>query len=326
MNNAVVVPDSISPSTQNTNARKQGNTAETSFADTLDECINETSAGENSSVENADSIKEQAEDLVSELVTMETILAELKGKLSSFFDMNNIPKDPQVEIGYDEALDEITVTSEERGDTKRIAELINGDSKLKEEVKSSMAKAQELVTLADHLFKYQDYLESLEEEPPKVVGLVYGSKASVSTDRPLDANQDVYAGADAEAAESKELNELFEKIKELMMMVFLQLDPEEEEEKKTKAEARNDNGAVDEPKTEGEEETDSLTAYQQLLLSIERTRAAAMFNNGNDKNKYAMAIESYSMKMYREETAENSNSLNNIEDAEENAESQAVKV
>jgi hypothetical protein len=324
MNNAVVVSDSISPSTQTANAQRQGYTAETSFADTLDEVMNEVSEAEKSSTENDGYIKEQAEELVSQLVTMESILQELKGTLSGFFDANGLPKDPPVELGYDAVSDEITVKGD-REDTDRIAELINGDSELKEELKASLDKAQMLVTIADNIFKYKDYMDSLEEPPP-TVGLIYGTKTSVTTDRPLGAAQEIYEAADAEAAESEELNKLFEKIKELMLMVFLQLDPEEEEEKKTRAAARDDNGASEEAADDVDEnadETDALTSYQQLMLSIERTRAAAIFNHGTDKNKYAMAIESYSMKMYREEEAENKNSLNNIdtEDAEDASDS-----
>jgi len=317
MNNAVVVSDSISPSTQAARAHGQGYTAETSFADTLDEVMDEVSEAEKTSTEDTDDIKGRAEDLVSEFVTMESILSELQGKLDALFKANDIERYPPVEIGYDSVNDMITVSNEERQDTNEIADLINGNSKLKEDFKNTLDKAQELVTLADNLFKYNDYLNSLKEEPPKVVGLLYGHQSSVMTDKPFRGAEAPVEPGESEPAESDELDELFAKIKEMMLMVFLQLDPEEEEEKKAEAASRDDNGASDDAKDEPTaEEKDALTAYQELLMSIERTRDAAMFKYGSDKNKYAMAIESYTMKAHREDTSESNNALNNFEEDE----------
>jgi len=286
MNNAVVVNDSISPSAQNTNTTKQGNTAGTSFKDTFDNCVKEVEETEkNSSSESC--VKNQAENLVSELVTMETIMNDLKGVLSGFFDKNNIPKDPPVEFGYNEAEDKITVKGD-RSDTDRISELINSNDELKEGVKSALVKAQDLITLADNLKKYQKYMDSLKEPPPEV-GLVYGTTAAFATTSDVVVEE---ASASESSTESDEMDEIFAEIRYLMTLLFIHKDPEEDEEEKS--------GEGDDSVTEGDMKTEQDTyanEYTKLLKAIARASENAIDMFGTDKNKYSLAIESYSEAM-----------------------------
>jgi len=274
--------------------RKQSSGAsETSF----DKPMNEAAGGSEGDVKVGsaeDILKEKGKNLVSKLETMETIMADLEASLDGLFKANNIEKDPPLEFHYNESDNEIVVSGD-REDIRDITELVNSDPELKAEMKESIEKAQNLAKLAENVKKYQEYLGSLEGPLPEV-GLSYGMSTAFTVKSAETEDKGEEAG---EVSGDKETNEIFERIKELMLMTFIQLDPEEEEKKKS-AKA-DDNGASDEA-AKTDKENNGANEFAKLKRQIEAARQDALAMYGTDKNKYSMAIESYTIHMKDEET------------------------
>jgi len=107
-----------------------------------------------------------------------------------------------------------------------------------------------------------------------------------------------------------------------MLMLFIKEDPEEEEEQE---EEESSNGATEEA-SEADEKEDGVTLLERMVKQIEAARQDALAMYGTDKNKYAMAIESYTAHMKDEEEKSQQTALQQEKEAEKESETAAEAV
>ena len=273
MNIHSTAADSITPSTQQAGACKQRVPASVSFGDTLRRCMETENVPVNYSAETG-GIKERAENLVSELETMQTVMGDLQSFLGDFFSKNGLPKDPPVTLGYDKESGEVTVSGE-REDADRIRSLINSDDQLKSGVIHALDKAEILVALTNNLNPEKN---NQTDSADVSVNLVFGSRAAFDSSESIRQSQLL---GSKEYSEDSELAELFDTISHMLLMLFINKDPDEEETE----EARDTNGAADEVSAD---ENSGAEEYKRLLMEVERSRQRAMFLFGTSSDRHTL--------------------------------------
>jgi hypothetical protein len=170
MNNAFMVSDSISPSTQNVSFELKNSEPTKSFQQILFELHQngEISFDESDLDQGLLSIK--GSRLI--LPTAENVAAlsdGLQSILDSLFAENGLSKNPPIEINYSYSTNKVEVTGD-RSDTAEIASLINSNSEIKEYVRSFLAISGHFVNIQESLKFQQEYMAS---ENPQAVADKY---------------------------------------------------------------------------------------------------------------------------------------------------------
>jgi hypothetical protein len=142
--------------------------------------------------------------------------------------------------------------------------------------------------------------------------------SSSATDRLRD---DVSFEADhTESDEAQsEIDDIFVRINELLMLKYLLKYTGEEEEEDDQSDESGESGIVDE--SSATEEDEARYEYTKILREIERTKEEALERLGTDKNRYALAIEAYNKVQQTDGNSSGKIQINNsvLESAEENS-------
>ncbi|PLX65923.1 MAG: hypothetical protein C0603_13185 [Denitrovibrio sp.] len=134
MNNAFMVNDSISPSTQNKCCCKNSDTSDVfgnmfnSFLDSSDAEFSMTK------IEISGTVMSNEELSLPDMENLEEVTERLQYLMDLMFVRNDIPTDPPVEIEYSYTRTEITVKGD-REDINQISQLMNDNKEIKDEVK-----------------------------------------------------------------------------------------------------------------------------------------------------------------------------------------------
>lgn len=298
MINDYMVGSNYSPSTQISNYSYQKTVTTVTYQRTEMAVSDSTSTESTSGASTTRGSLFELEEIT--LPTPENLMektSQLYERLDSFFEKNGIQKDPPINIDYSYSSNKVEITST-REDAEEIEKLINEDPELKEEVRSVLAMASHVIAISESVTFQEEYRNS--SNPEAVVGkyshLFNGSQRTHECSLNYGENvTEEYAKAQEEMEEA-EREEFFDKIQYLLLMAYIQEDPEEEEEEGSQVDSET--GVAKDGETVDQE--DPEYQYMKLRQEIKRVQEEALEMHGNDKNKYAMAIESYTMQMKRE--------------------------
>jgi len=258
------------------------------------------------------SIMEDYAPILTNLEDLNDLITSFTGTLSSFFDQNNIPKDPPLEFAYDSENDNIVVKGK-REDTEAICQLINSDKDIKDSIINILDIGGQIVDKACSTLQKEGGNEG--EGRSRGVSLIFGNMMSVASEKAYSTDEIQALGESAEDSEK----EMFDRIKYLLTLLFIHKNPEEDESEEAK---NTENGGTEVNETVSED--DPIARYTKLLKEIARARELALEQNGSDKNKYALAIESYSTAMKNETNGADKILMNGDAVNEETTDAQAI--
>lgn len=326
MNYSCVVNDSTAPSTQNVNTSKK-QTVSTSFSQIYSDTVAEKSGGQAASPTGLGFLGEKL--LLPNAQTLGELSSGLKNSLDELFSENGISNDPPVELAYNYNTNEVEVSGD-RDDTDQISQLINNDPELKEQTRTLLAIASHYAAMQESfqftkeymnsdnpeavVAKYSDLFDGTRKYPE--VSYLFGAESALQSDGEAMS----LSGADGEDSESgdaaqvteSDVKVIFAEIKHLLLMNYINKNPEDDEDEQAKG-ASGGGGTAD--KAAKTEEDDTAAQYSRLMRQMAAAREDAVSKYGSDKNKYALAIESYSSAQHKAETeAQNSGDDSGKED------------